>query len=98
MDDIAAEIRAILVEAQRGTGTMPVAASADAIDQIVRSLGIELIFRAYLKGTFGNSGLRELDYDQLCEAFAFVKTCSQMLDRSDGKAVPIGRAFKPRST
>ena len=64
MDDIAAEIRAILVEAQREAGTMPVAASADAIDQIVRSLGIELIFRVYLKGTFGTNGLRELDDDK----------------------------------
>ena len=98
MDDIAAEIRAILVEAQRDAGTMPVPMLVDATDEIVQLLGIELIFRAYLNGTFGTDGLRELDYDQLCEAVAFVKTCSQMLDRSDEKAVRTGPAFKPLST
>ena len=98
MDEITTEIRAILVEAQRETGMLPVPALADAIDKIVRSLGMEVIFDAYIKGHCKVKHLRDLNYEQLCEAATFVKAWAHLLDDAHGAVVPIGTPSDRRPT
>ncbi len=98
MDDIATEIRAILVEAQRQSGMLPVPVAADAIDQIVRSLGIEVIFDAYIQGHCQANDLRDLNHGQLCDAATFVKAWAHLLEDAHGVVVPIGTPSDRRPT
>ena len=98
MFDIAAEIRAILVEAQREAGTMPVPALAEAIETSIQSLGIEVIFDAYIQGHCKVKHLRDLNYEQLCETAAFVNAWANLLADARGAVVPIGTPFDRRPT
>lgn len=97
MVDITAEIRAILVEAQRESGMLPVPALAESIETSVQSLGIEVIFDAYIQGHCKVKHLRDLNYEQLCEAAAFVKAWAHLLDDAQGAVVPIGTPSDQRA-
>ena len=89
MVDITAEIHAILVEAQRESGMLPVPALAEAIETSVQSLGIEVIFDSHLKSHCKVNHLRDLNYEQLCDAATFVKAWAHLLDDARGAVVPI---------